>query len=301
MSPRLRKIMAGIAAGIPLAIPILTAPLNIGGCYPLGYQCPETIERVVIQHANDGTISEVDCHAACGSEQATCGVIDAEQIECMTMEVRCPPAGRPPAGALAGFAARRARSTPSTRWLASAAVMEAASIIAFDELARDLDAHRLPTRLVDDALVASADEASHTRHMTLALGARIGATRIRVGVERSPIRTFEALAIGNVVDGCAGEAWAAIEAAAQAELAVAGDIRSRMRTIAADEAQHALLSFTIGDAIGRRAGSEAVRQLEHAHERAMAELYAGLASQEPDAELGRLGGVDARALFVSVT
>ena len=79
----------------------------------------------------------------------------------MTLE-RCVGGRRPP-----GLrAAARVDGGAVGRWLATAADLEAASVPAFVQLARELIAHDAPAALVHAALAAADDEVRHAAAMT---------------------------------------------------------------------------------------------------------------------------------------
>src|SRR5689334_10464259 len=92
-----RSLMRKIALGLPIVLPVITAPFSMGiGCYPLGYQCPERVDSVVVDYAPATDASAtIDCRAACGSDER-CGFVEPGRVECMHTVVECPPAGRRP-------------------------------------------------------------------------------------------------------------------------------------------------------------------------------------------------------------
>lgn len=245
MNASLLELMRRIALGLPLAVPILTAPLNMGlGCYPIGYECPTEARQVIVEHANDGDLSEVECRAACGEESSSCGSVDPEHVQCVEMVRVCPPAGRPPSGELT------LRATPivpraDLAWLRDATLMEAASVAAFEELAWRLEGLGAPAALPEAARVARDDEARHAGAMAALLARRAGPARVRVSVRRGALGSIPELAADNLVAGCIGEAWGALEAAAQARRAPDPDVRAAMERVAREEARHALLSAAI--------------------------------------------------------
>src|SRR5688572_7762469 len=98
MNDKLRKVMRCIALGLPVVIPVVTAPFNVGGCYPLGYQCPTTIEQVIVEYTPTEEGAAIDCRAVCGGDMA-CQLVEPGRVACMHEVVDCPPAGRRPNGA----------------------------------------------------------------------------------------------------------------------------------------------------------------------------------------------------------
>lgn len=163
-------------------------------------------------------------------------------IEC-TQASECG-AGRRPFGlcAAAGGAGRS--------WLARAAHLEAASVIAFRDLRRDLGALGAPRSLLRKASRAARDEVRHARRMR-ALARRRGERAPEVLVcPHKPI-SLEELATQNAVEGCIREAFGALVAAHQALFAEDAEVRAAMARIAVEEAEHAALAYRI-DAWARR-------------------------------------------------
>ena len=157
-------------------------------------------------------------------------------------------------------AGRRPDGDVTTRWNGAAQlVLEAASVPAFDALARELDLHGAPPALVAAARSAMRDE---MRHAALVAGL-VGAGPVEVRVERREPRDLAAIALDNAREGCAGEALAAIAAHAVANRA-AGVERAALAAIARDEARHALLSFAIDDWARARLGARARGALDEA-------------------------------------
>jgi len=147
--------------------------------------------------------------------------------------------GVPPAPL--GTADRRAIA----RHFADAGLMEHASIAAFARFALQLLALGAPSDLVDEATRAMADE---TRHARLCFGL---ARRYGLAAAPGPLDMKGALGAVDlesvvdlvVVEGCVGEATAAIEAAWASEAATDPVVAHVLAGIAADEARHAALAF----------------------------------------------------------
>lgn len=160
----------------------------------------------------------------------------------MVLGTGCPVEGRRPTGLreVAGFAARDRAGA----WLAEAAWLEAASIHAFVELARELKARGAPARLVRAALAAAQDEVRHTEVMTQ-LALRYGAKPQLPVVAAAVPRTLAAMAIENAVEGCVRETWGALCALWQASTAQDRQVRRVYAEIAKDELRHAQLAWAI--------------------------------------------------------
>lgn len=160
----------------------------------------------------------------------------------------------------AGLVARRSlHATPLARWLADGAHLEATSVPAFEDLAAELDAFGAPSVLSRAARRSADDERGHARmlhRLADRLGADVAAVRRTETAPRSP----EEVAIDNAVEGCVREAYAALAAAMQAERAGSLTVRRAYRSIAADEARHALLSFATNDWLAAQLSPRARRR-----------------------------------------
>jgi hypothetical protein len=194
----------------------------------------------------------------------------------------CSPAtyGRTPAGLISH---RSNAATALARWLADGARLEAASVPAFEDLAAELSVLGAPRALIAAAHRSAADEARHAR-LIGGLARRVGACIAPVQRHETALRGPEPLALDNAVEGCVHEAWAALSAALQAERASSTAVRHIYRSIAADEARHALLSFAANDWLAPKLSSSARRRTEDARHEALGELVTKLA-HEPDAAL----------------
>ena len=175
------------------------------------------------------------CTPYCGDFTWQCSLVDAGLASCM---YSCP-GGR-----------RHARyREPKTLagvggYFARMHSLEAASVPAFERLARELEAHGAPARLVSAARRARRDEIRHVK-ITRALAARFSvharAKRIPIG----RVRSLESVALENAVEGCVLETFGALIATWQATRAQDPVVRSAMRKIARDETRHAELAFRV--------------------------------------------------------
>lgn len=194
--------------------------------------------------------------------------------------------GRTPAGLVAQ---RSLASTALGRWLADGAHLEAASVPAFDDLAAELASFGAPTALVRAARRSAEDERRHA-HLLGRLAHRLGAAIPEVRRTPTELRGPEEVALDNAKKGCAGEAYAALVAAHQAEHAQSTEARRAFRRIAADEARHALLSFAANDWLASHLSLPARRRTEEARHQAL-EGLAQSAEHEPEQELREVLGV----------
>ena len=147
--------------------------------------------------------------------------------------------GRLPAGLRSADC--EGQRTELAAYLARHAHLEAASVVSFERLARELAHHGAPHELVALSLEARADEVRHA-HIIGSLAARRGAALTAPEVAEIPIRELFAIALKNAVEGCVRETFGALLGGYQAEHAEDSELRACMRRIAADEARHAALA-----------------------------------------------------------
>lgn len=160
-------------------------------------------------------------------------------------------------------------------FFASVARLEAASIPAFEQLARELVWHGAPRELVQEALRARADEVRHAR-ITRALAERFGAcVEAPVVVLGAPRALFE-MARENAVEGCVRETFGAVVASIQATRAEDPEIARALSVIAEDETRHAALSWDIATWIEARLSPAQRAAVHEARAKAVTELRASL-------------------------
>lgn len=129
--------------------------------------------------------------------------------------------------------------------LAAATYLEAASIIAFEHLARDLAFHGAPEELVLGALQSKADEERHAATMRALCDERGVFVLEEPRATRWRPRSLFEVARENAVEGCVGETWGALVALAQGRFAKDARVRETMTAIASDELDHAALAHAI--------------------------------------------------------
>lgn len=196
----------------------------------------------------------------------------------------CPIDGRRPAG----LVEPRVEGSVIGSYLATAAHLEAASIVAFKILHAELERLGAPRSLLDDVLSAEADEVRHTAVMTR-LAAKYGALVPEPEVASSGPRAVPAIAIENAVEGVVREAFGAAVALFQANHAADPAIRAAMQVIADDECAHASLAFRAAGFLDQHLGAAERERVEASKQEAMRDLFASLV--EPDAALRRLAGL----------
>jgi hypothetical protein len=185
------------------------------------------------------------------------------------------------------------------RWLARAARSEAASVIAFLALARELERHGAPAGLLRRCTRAAADEVRHARTMT-ALAALRGVKPMPPRFGALVARDLETIAIENAAEGCVNETWAALEGLHQARRARDPAIRRVMGRIAVDETRHAQLSWDLDAWARARLSVDARRRIDHTRADAIASLTRSLRIEREPAlrsTVGLASTTAARALL----
>jgi hypothetical protein len=157
-------------------------------------------------------------------------------------EFSCAVAGRRPEGFVPSPAAEA--ESPSAAYFASMAELEAAAVLAFRRLGRDLAGLGAPSALRARVRQAVRDEIRHTRAARSLSASRRDA---RKAVAAAPWvdRGARALAIENAREGCVRETYGALLAWHQAAHAEDPRVRAVMAAIAEEETAHAALSFDV--------------------------------------------------------
>jgi hypothetical protein len=127
--------------------------------------------------------------------------------------------------------------------LAHCAHLEAAAVTAFADLVETLERWQAPVELIARCRRARAQEIEHARDVG-AMAMRYGATLTAPTRERRELARVE-LAIDNAIEGCVHEAWAALRAQWMSEHAHDAALRAMYTNIAADEIEHAQLSWDL--------------------------------------------------------
>ena len=148
--------------------------------------------------------------------------------------------GRPPCG----YVPVRSAERTAGAWLARAANLEAASVIAFVRLLDALVKIDAPAVLIEEARRAIADELHHAA-ITAQLAREFGAEPTLPIVDDVPAPSLFELACENAIAGQVGETHAALVAVCQSRLAADPRIRAAFTIIAADETRHAQLSHDL--------------------------------------------------------
>jgi hypothetical protein len=229
---------------------------------------------------------------ACPTSANAMVTLYCQQVEWRGREHQgCPVAGRRPQGLVA--AQRRGREEVAA-YLARAAHLEAASVLAFEALARDLARLAAPAQLVAACRKAARQEVAHARTVGRLARAR-GAKPEPVRVRRRAQHSLLELALHNAVEGVVRESYGALQAIVGARAAAAADVRQALARIAADEAEHAALSLRIASWLDAQLSPEERLLVAQAQRTAIAELRGEL-DQEPAPGLRSELGIPGRGL-----
>lgn len=157
----------------------------------------------------------------------------------------CAVAGRRPLGFSTSEPAKVAGPNAVGAFFASMATLEAASVVAFRRLHRQLVHHGAPERLLTRIRKAARDEIRHartTRRLAEKYGARVNAPRI---TPSEGVASLFEVARENAREGCVRETFGALVAQLQATRARDLEVRQAMVTIAREETEHAALSWDL--------------------------------------------------------
>jgi hypothetical protein len=181
-------------------------------------------------------------------------------------------------------------------FLAQSSYLEAASVLAFEQLAAELAELGAPRDLVEAAERASQEERIHAREVS-ELACAYGASPLTAPLRfarapegahrRQPTekRDLEEIALENVVEGCVRETYGAMIGAFQSVRAGDRRVQKCMRAIAEEELGHARLSHQVHRWIMPRLGAAARTRVQEAMAHAVSSLRRSVQSTSPDREL----------------
>jgi hypothetical protein len=239
-------------------------------------------------HSTGGSVTSAAlCATLCHQQGAGCWLGSSDTVSCVVGQClggAC--CGRRPPGLKLEAASGR---SVVGRWFAELAAREVASVQAFSILRAELASHRAPRRLLAGARRAASDEVRHARVIG-AIASRYGGKSRPPRIEHRAIRSLEAIATENAVEGCVRETFGALVGMWQARFAGDEQVRKAMSHIARDETRHAALSWEVADWIEQRLGPSARRKVEAARRAAITELETEI-SHEPTPEIVRQAGV----------
>ncbi len=291
----------GCACEIDAAPP---PPFDAGDvCNPNKQQCPYVIPDFCFDAGllatDSGQLSPDECKAICqppqGSNNLFCSrATDPNGNHIVDCYAQCV-TGRRPGGNCGTRRAKKPRRGQERsasllgRFFARTSELEAASIDAFRILRVELAHHGAPAALLEDATRAEGDEVRHAR-MTRKLARRYGARPRAVRVPPRPVRSLEAIAMENAVEGCVRETFGALLAMYQAENAADPKVRAAMAHIAPDEARHGALGWKVAAWVEPLLDPAARARVGAAKRAAIVALEAELRESPPEA-LARVAGL----------
>lgn len=238
---------------------------SVGECpamsesFTLDPDLDEAAVQAILDATGESDIKQVDCGSACTAlyRRDNDSGWDVEILECKlsideeltgdaaniigsilcdgrAVEYYC--AGRRPLGHI-----EHPLANPGLpAYLAHCAHLEAASVLAFTELADRLTHWHAPAELILRCRQAAREETTHAELLATLTGLPITPpTRHTIPVD------LAAAALDNAIEGCVHEAWAALTCAATAQGATSPELRAIYTRIAADEANHAQLAWDL--------------------------------------------------------
>jgi hypothetical protein len=240
----------------------------------------------------DGSWAILVADSDCGNPRQTLftitpeGVVTSKVVRYVDNRGIC---GRRPEGLVVHAPDRSGTATSIAAWLAEAAHLEAASVVSFRRLERELRALGAPPALVTAARRSRADEIRHAREMTR-LAHRYGGTPRAVVVEPVGARSPFEIALENAVEGCVRETFGALVAEYQGRAARDPEVRAVLVRIARDEARHAALAHDVSAWLEPRLAPRERAALARARAVALAELREELL-EAPAGDVAELGGM----------
>jgi hypothetical protein len=147
--------------------------------------------------------------------------------------------------------APRSRARSAGEYLAHAAHLEAASVVAFERVALELAALGAPAALVARAHQAAIEETAHAEILGRLARAH-GVEPVTVATRPYALRDAVELAVDNAIEGCVNETYGALVLHVQALRAEDALTRAAFASVAADEASHAELSADLADWLDTR-------------------------------------------------
>lgn len=226
--------------------------------------------RTETQFDKDAWISA--CQNACGEEQDCKVGIDPAQstpiIDCRSWFEDCA-GGRRTEGL--GECSDMSDLAGEALGLTQMAELEAQSVPAFGRLLQELRAHGAPRSLQRKASRSRRDERRH-RRVVGALAKRAGGKQANIPNMDLPVRSLEAMARENAVEGCVRELYGAYVAHWQAETSKDVAVRGTMRRIARDELRHAAFAWQVHGWAMAKLPVEARARIAHSMREAKARL-----------------------------
>jgi hypothetical protein len=297
----LRVIVLASLVAVPSAFVFGSCILS---CAPKPFELDEVVDKKDLERHLKDSAAEMNCERVCeivqGSHHHEVTRLDSCELEIVSPEavhVTCSGnsvfvhEGRRPFARLE-HDRPWSPGTPLGATLAELAYLEAASVLAFTELADQLARLGAPAELRDRCLAAAEDERRHASLLG-ALARQHGVTpREPRAHDREPPPLVE-LARHNAVEGCVFESFAALLAVVRSLTAADETVRMAYGSIAEDELRHGQLAWDIHawacaqlDARARasvHADRERAIATLPAHARALSSMPPALQRLRPDA------------------
>jgi hypothetical protein len=194
--------------------------------------------------------------------------------------------GRRPAGL--ATAAPFGNMAPLAAFFARVAHLEAAAVLAFQHVARELCAYRAPARLIADTQRAIRDELCHARLMGR-LALKLGGEPEPPALEALPVRPLPQAALDNAVEGSLRETFGALVGTYQSMRAASPGVRRLLNDVAADERRHAALSWRLERWFSKRLSLATQREIQGAKHAALKQLRDEWSSDPPKALMKHAG------------
>jgi hypothetical protein len=238
----------------------------LGGCGEAGYACQRGDDecRIDADCANRPMVGASAGSCVMNATHRTCSYCVAGRPFLVATEIRTAPLAARGDWSSGKLAPSVDHLTPSERAELTAhwsrlGQMEHASIAAFARFQLQLLALGAPAELVESCTAALADETAHTK-LCFALASVYAGRSLGPG-PLDIAGSLEASSLSDIVDlvlveGCFGEASAALEAFEAAESAADPVIRAAYSRIAEDEQRHAELAFRFVRWALQRGGAE---------------------------------------------
>ncbi len=254
---------------------IVSSPLTFEQCQSLCYRyaakvCP----------SQPGPNETGNPYASSSPSVVSCSVgphIDGQQIlECeYTISWGCSFPGRRPDGLEESNFQTKLVATHRENviggYLARAAHCEAAAVVAFEYLTKELAACDAPAALQKMAQEAILEETQHAEIMGM-LALAHGGSLLPVEVEPFRTRSLFEIACENVVEGCYNETMSALSVLWQSIHAKEEEMREIFARIAHDETRHATLSWGLDAWMQSRLSAEEQEKLTQIKQQAFAKL-----------------------------
>ena len=219
-------------------------------------------------------ISEADgCKSSAYAAPAG-GAVSFECYDCLGGGGRRPRGLRPARAAPPPPSARADRAaapSPIGSYFAGMAREEAASVHAFVRMHAELHELGAPRPLVQAAAGSARDERRHA-HLMTRCASKFGRSVAPVRVRRQSVRTLEAMARENVVEGCIRETYGALLMCWQAAHASDPSLKRVFARLALDETRHAALSWEVARWAEARLDARARVRVRAAQTRALRAL-----------------------------